>query len=363
MEEKEKRQFARANEAIKKIEVDIDKKHYLIPLVHEIITLVMLLLFIAAIAFLVVKKQSGNVAAFAVYIIIVRRIFAYAKGLNRFRVSLAHMEGAARSILKVFEDKGKFFVSDGKEKFKRLEKNIQFSHLKFSYKKENPILKDISFSVERGKMTAIVGPTGAGKTTLINLILRFYDCPPASIFIDGVDIREFTLESLRKRMALVSQDVLLFNDTLRNNITYGLERECGDEELGEIVKKAKLYDFISQLPQGLDTVVGDKGVKLSGGERQRVSIARALLRGTEILILDEATSSLDTHTERLVQAAIEQVIKGRTSIIIAHRLSTIKNSDKVIVIEEGRFIEEGTLNQLLRRKGMFYQYWQEQKFY
>ncbi|MCF7908156.1 MAG: ABC transporter ATP-binding protein/permease [Candidatus Omnitrophica bacterium] len=362
-EKKEEHRFSKASDAIEELEFNVDRKRYLVPLVHEIIALVMLLLFIAATAFLIVKKQSGDVAIFAVYIVIIKRIFTYSKGLGLFRVSLANIEGPMRSILKVFDDKNKFFVNGGRKEFKQLNESIDFRHLNFFYKKGIQTLKDVSFSVEKGKMTAIVGSTGAGKTTLISLILRFYDCPPSTIFIDGTDIREFTVESLRGQIALVSQDSALFNDTLRNNITYGLDRECSEEEIMVVAKKARLHEVILKASKGLDSLVGDRGVQLSGGEKQRVSIARAVLRRSEILILDEATSSLDTHTERLIQEAVEQMVKGKTAITIAHRLSTIKNADKIVVIEDGRFIEEGDLTELLKKKGKFYQYWEEQKFY
>ena len=217
--------------------------------------------------------------------------------------------------------------------------------------------------MEKGKTVAIVGPTGAGKTTIINLLMRFYDCPSSAIFIDGEDIRSFTLQSLRAHIALVSQEVFLFNDTIKNNMIYGLDREVGNDELIEVAKKARLYDFIARMPQGFDTEVGDRGIKLSGGEKQRLSLARALLKGSEILILDEATSSLDSKTEQLIQQAINEAIKNRTSIVIAHRLSTIKNADKIIVLDNGSVTETGTLDELLERKGQFYELWEAQKFY
>jgi ABC-type multidrug transport system fused ATPase/permease subunit len=164
-------------------------------------------------------------------------------------------------------------------------------------------------------------------------------------------------------MALVSQDILLFNDTLKNNMIYGLERDISTTELETVAKKARLYDYIMGLPAKFETSIGDRGIKLSGGEKQRLAIARALLKNTEILILDEATSSLDSTTERLIQEAIREAVKGRTTIVIAHRFSTIKDVDKIVVLEDGKFIEEGKLNELLSKKGKFYEYWQAQKFY
>jgi ABC-type multidrug transport system fused ATPase/permease subunit len=231
----------------------------------------------------------------------------------------------------------------------------------FGYKEGRDVLRGLSFTVEKGTVTALVGPTGAGKTTIISLLLRYYDCPPETVFLDDTDIRDFTSASLRSHMAFVSQETLLFHDTLRANITYGLG-SVPEDRLEDVVTRARLRDFVRSLPQGLDTLIGDRGVKLSGGEKQRVSIARALLKGADILILDEATSSLDSKTEKLIQEAIEEAIRGKTAIVIAHRLSTIRNADKIVVIEDGRCVEEGRLEELLAKKGRFAEYWEEQKF-
>ncbi len=223
------------------------------------------------------------------------------------------------------------------------------------------MLRDVSFDVRKGKMTAIVGPTGSGKSTLINLLMRYYDCPPGSIFIDGKDIRSFDLDSYLSRVALVSQETLLLHESLRNNIAYGLTN-VSDEAVQQVVKQARLENFVAQLPNGLDTLIGDRGTRLSGGEKQRVSIARALIKGAEILILDEATSSLDSQTERLIQEAIDEAVQGRTSIVIAHRLSTIKHADSIVVLKDGALVEQGTLDELLALNGLFQRLWQEQKF-
>jgi ABC-type multidrug transport system fused ATPase/permease subunit len=210
-------------------------------------------------------------------------------------------------------------------------------------------------------MTAVVGPTGSGKSTLIHLLMRFYDCPEGTIFIDGKDIREFSLDSLLRHMALVSQETLLLHDSLRNNIAYGL-KDVPDGAVEKAVEQARLSGLIDKLPEGLDTLIGDRGMKLSGGEKQRVSIARALLKGSEILILDEATSSLDSQTEQLIQEAIDEAIHGRTAIVIAHRLSTIKNADNIVVLNDGIIKEQGSLEDLLKQEGLFKQLWDQQKF-
>ena len=225
------------------------------------------------------------------------------------------------------------------------------------------ILNDINFSIEKGKVTAIVGETGAGKSTIVNLLLRFYDCPPNTIFIDGTDVRRFTVRSLRDHMALVTQEGYLFNDTLKNNILYGLKQDVSNKKLLKAIDKARLSDFVNNLPKGLDTVIGDRGVRLSGGEKQRLAIARAMLKSAEIIILDEATNALDAQTEKLIQGAIYEAIAGKTAIVIAHRFSTIRNADKIVVMENKKIIEEGTVSKLLEEKGKFYQYWQAQRFF
>lgn len=362
-DEEERREFDKASDLAAEWDFSMEKKLQLIRPVQEIILLIAILSLISFMAFMVLKGQSDKIGSFLVYFYILRRASGGFQIPNQTRVLVATISGPASELLKVFDDKRKFFVPEGDKAFGGLRRKIELNHLNFSYMEGLPILEDLSLSIEKGKLTAIVGPTGVGKTTLISLIMRFYDCPPSTIFIDGVDIREFTLKSLIRQMALVSQDILLFNDTLWNNITYGIDGPISEDKLIDVVKKARLYDFIMKLPKGLDTEIGDRGVKLSGGEKQRTSIARALLKNSEILILDEATSSLDTKTERLIQEAIEEAVRGRTTMVIAHRLSTIRNADKIVVIENGRLIEEGALNELLEKKGKFYQYWEEQKFY
>jgi len=362
-EKKEYEHFSEMSGQIRKFEFSLDKKYNLIGPMQEIFFLSAILLLASAIAFIFKAQKSGEISSFLVYFLVLKRMQVSFLSFGNFAASLATMEGPVRAISKMLDREEKFIIADGKNEFTGLKKRIEFKHLNFSYSRERPILKDVTMSVEKNKTTAIVGPTGAGKTTLINLILRFYDCPPSAIMIDGIDINDFTVRSLRSSMALVSQDILLFNDTLRNNMTYGLSGTISNEALMDAIKKARLYDFITDLRHGLNTYIGDKGVKLSGGEKQRVSIARALLKGSEILILDEATSSLDTKTERLIQEAINEAIKERTAIVIAHRLSTIKNADKIVFMDDGKIMEEGTLDELLRKKGRLYESWQEQKFY
>ena len=232
--------------------------------------------------------------------------------------------------------------------------NIEFKDVYFSYDKERMILKNINLLIEKGKSIAIVGPSGSGKTTITNLIARLYDVDKGSIKIDDIDIRDLDLFLLRKNIGIVSQDSYMFNGTIKENLLYAKE-DASESELIDACKKANIYDFINNLPERFDSFVGNRGLKLSGGEKQRLSIARALLKNPNILILDEATSSLDSISESLIQDAIENLIKSRTSIIIAHRLSTIMSVDEIVVLKEGNIVEQGTHSELLKNENIYYE--------
>jgi subfamily B ATP-binding cassette protein MsbA len=234
--------------------------------------------------------------------------------------------------------------------------DIRFEQVNFSYPgHDKQVLSDISFTVPAGKTVALVGRSGSGKTTISSLLPRFYELTSGDIFIDQHNIRSCKLASLRKQMALVSQHVTLFNDTIANNITYGCTEPVSEQQLQSVAEKAHVLEFAAQLKDGLNTVIGENGVSLSGGQRQRIAIARALLREAPILILDEATSALDTESERKIQAALNELLKGRTSIVIAHRLSTIENADSIIVMEQGRIVEQGDHATLLAKDGAYAQ--------
>lgn len=363
-EEKEKQWFAQTNDLVQKLEFSVDKKWLLLTPLHEIIMLFVFLALVGTMTFLLIGRGSGDIAGFTVFLVALKKSM-YAFGFfSQAQASLASVRGPILEVMDVLNDRGKYFIPDGKRNFKGLSEVIEFKDLNFSYPRGVQALKGVTFLIEKRKMTAIVGSSGSGKTTLINLIMRFYDCPPGTLKMDGVDIKDFSLASLRRKMALVSQDPLLVNAPLRFNLTYGLNgKVVSDLELVEAVKRAKLYDFIMELPERFETEIGDRGVKLAGGEKQRVAIARAILKNPEILLLDEATSSLDSQTERLIQEALNELVRDKTTVVVAHRLSTIKHADKIIVMENGRLVEQGALGELLSRKSRFYEYWEAQKFY
>ena len=234
--------------------------------------------------------------------------------------------------------------------------DIGFEHVSFAYENGNPILKDVSFSIPQGSMTAIVGPSGGGKTTITRLIARFWDVQEGSITIGGHDVKEFTCDSLLKNMSMVFQNVYLFHDTIENNIKFGCP-DATHEQLVEAAKKACCHDFISALPQGYDTVIGEGGSTLSGGEKQRISIARAMLKDAPIILLDEATASVDPENEVHLQQAISALVKNKTLIVIAHRLSTIRDADQILVVDNGKIVEKGVHAELIQQKGIYQKFW------
>jgi subfamily B ATP-binding cassette protein MsbA len=259
---------------------------------------------------------------------------------------------AAAAVFKVLDEKPE--QDTGSTELNRVQGNIEVKGLNFRYPgHDKQVLQDISFSVKAGQTVALVGRSGSGKTTISSLLPRFYEVEDGEILIDGHNIRDCTLASLRKQIAVVSQQVVLFNDTIANNIAYGFEGELSRAQLELVAEKAHVLEFASQLPLGLDTEIGENGVTLSGGQRQRIAIARALLRQSPLLVLDEATSALDTESERKIQGALDELLKNRTNIVIAHRLSTIENADLILVMDQGRIVERGTHQSLLAQNGYY----------
>ena len=279
-------------------------------------------------------------------------LYEPAKRLTNVNITIQQGLSAAERIFTVMDTIPEIKDREGAGPLSPITREIHFEHVSFSYDKTQ-VLKDIKLKIKAGEMVAFAGMSGGGKTTLVNLIPRFYDVNDGRILIDDRDIRDVTIGSLRSQIAIVTQQTILFNDTIRNNIAYG-DIHKSEEDIVRAAKAANAHDFITKFPEGYDSVIGEQGVKLSGGERQRISIARALLKDAPILILDEATSSLDTESEVEVQDALDKLMKGRTTLVIAHRLSTIRKADRIIVIVDGKIVEEGTHESLLAKEGEYY---------
>lgn len=257
----------------------------------------------------------------------------------------------AQNVFELMDQKGE--ADTGSKTLTRARGKIEFSHMNFSYDDSRKILQDITFAIEPGKVVALVGRSGSGKSTLVSLLPRFYDHYTGSISIDGISIRDYKLKDLRRQFAVVSQNITLFHDTVFNNIAYGKFENVSEAEVIAAAKASNAMEFIEKLPNGIHALVGENGVLLSGGQRQRIAIARAILKDAPILILDEATSALDTESERSIQSALEELMKNRTTLVIAHRLSTVEHADKIIVLDEGKMLEVGTHDELLKINGHY----------
>ncbi len=319
----------------------------------------------------VIQSHTLLPSEFITFLIAIFQIMPSVKELTTVSTRVYESSAAGKRIFELLDEKGKIPESVDAVAIKEFKNEIKFENVWFKYptsrigrskKAEGSnVLKDVSFTAYKGEILAIVGPSGGGKTTIIDLIPRFYDPTQGAIYIDGTNLRNITIRSLRDLIGIVSQETILFNDSVRNNIAYGLD-DCPPEKLLQAAQAANAHEFITQLPQGYDTVIGERGTKLSGGQRQRISIARALLKNPPIMIFDEATSALDSESEMLVQEAIERLMKNRTSIVIAHRLSTIKNADRIIVVANGEIVQRGKHQELLRRKGGIYKKLYEMQF-
>jgi len=297
--------------------------------------------------------QSGGLhgSEFLVYMGLAYYILTPAKAISRGIYNIKQGNAAAERIQEIIDtpnplkDKKDAIIKTG------FDSEIVFDNISFKYDNEY-VLKDFSLTIPKGKTVALVGQSGSGKSTIANLITRFYDVNKGSIFIDGVDIRDLTTKSLRTQLGIVTQDAILFNDSIKNNLKLGNDNAT-DEQIIEALKVANAWEFVKDLPNGIETNIGDSGNKLSGGQKQRLSIARAVLKSPPIMVLDEATSALDTESERLVQLALENMMKNRTSIVIAHRLSTIQNADEIIVLNKGEIVEKGKHSQLITKNGVY----------
>lgn len=306
-----------------------------------------------------VTKGILEVASLLTFFFVLFRLVPVLQEINVTRANLAGLQGAVNSIKELLRTDNKKYFQNGDMEFAGLKHSIDLVSVDFAYNDSRWVLNDITLTIEQGQMTALVGASGAGKTTLADLIPRFYDPTQGRVLIDGVDLRQFEINSLRRKIAVVSQDTFIFNNSIRNNIAYGKEG-ASNAAIEDAARQANALEFIQEMPESFDTQLGDRGVRLSGGQRQRIAIARALLRNPEILILDEATSALDSVSERLIQESLEKLSVGRTVIAIAHRLSTIAKADKVVVLEQGRIVEQGKYQELLERRGKLWKYHQMQ---
>lgn len=352
-EKYEEQRFEDASGKYAQSSVKITRLTFLAPPVTEVVgtTIAVSLLWIGAREVLVTGSMTG--AALITFLLYVLRLLQPLKQLSQMPTTAQSSLAAAERLFEIVDSPSEAQTDAGTRDVDGFREEIKFDDVSFAYDGE-AVLRNISFSARKGDVIAIVGASGSGKTTLVDLIPRFYTPTSGRISLDGTDTREIRLPALRSLTGIVSQDTVLFHDTVRNNIAYGSAARFSQAEIEDAARAANAHGFISELPEGYETVLGERGTRLSGGQRQRLAIARALLNDPPILILDEATSALDTESERLVQEAVDRLLKGRTVFVIAHRLSTVAHANKILVLDRGQIIEMGTHSELLERKGAYH---------
>lgn len=331
-----------------------ERSHLVQPISQAVVGTVLIIVVLLATQFYVLPGKL-DMALLLTFLFALMRLVPIVHDLNRQRGQWATIDAAMTEVASFLRRHDKPYLENGKRELASFKDDLVFKNVSFSYEPESPVLQDINLHIRRGTTTAIIGSSGAGKSTLVDLIPRLYDPTEGIILLDGIDLRAYRLSSIRQKIAVVSQDTFLFNDSVRVNIAYG----CPDatfDRIRDAAERANALTFIEEMPEGFDTILGDRGVRLSGGQRQRLAIARALLRDPEILILDEATSALDSVSERLVQQSLDNLRRGRTAIVIAHRLSTVESADQIVVLEEGKIVEQGTYEELLEKKGQLWEY-------
>ena len=355
----EHKRFYEASNQVVIAKTRVSAKSELIKPITEAVSTTILILTVTASFLIFVSRGELRAASLLTFMFVLFRMMPLVTQLSSFLGRIAGYQGALSNVQELLKTDDKPYLINGDIQFSGLKQSIDFESVDFCYNSSDSVLEKITLSIKKGETTALVGASGAGKTTLADLIPRFHDPTHGKILIDGINLHEFDVNSLRREMAIVSQDTFIFNTSVKENIAYG--QEIVDEaKVKEAAKLANAWEFIQELPDGLETRLGDRGVRLSGGQRQRIAIARALLSNPKILILDEATSALDSVTERLIQESLERLSKGRTVIAIAHRLSTIVRADKVVVLERGQIVEHGGYQELLERRGKLWKYHQMQ---
>lgn len=361
-EKRELRRYSELADYLIRTDLKIQDRLALLEPTQETIVQFFYLLLITAIGVLIHLGHLSAGVHYLIFILVLRRIMGNVGALIGLRTFLIEHASPLSRVSEVLDDQGKYYVLGGRRIFRGMKRSMEVHHLSFCYLEGYPVLKDVSFELRRNEMLALVGPSGAGKSTLVHLLLRYYPVARGQISIDDRDINDYSIDSLLDHFSFVSQDPTLFNASLRDNLTYGLWSAFTDEQLWGGLERASLKEMVVDLPNGMDTLIGERGVRLSGGEKQRLALARALLKTSDILVLDEATNSLDVNTERVVQEAITRTLRTQTSIVIAHRLHTVRNADRIVVLEGGSVHESGTFEDCLRRKGLFYEMYRNQSF-